>query len=30
MMETLKILIDMTTAIINLASAIIAVKSIRK
>ena len=30
MMETLKILIDMTTAIINLASVIIAVKSIRK
>lgn len=30
MMETLKILIDMTTAIINLTSAIIAVKSIRK
>ncbi len=30
MMETLKILIEMTTAIINLASTIIAVKSIRK
>lgn len=30
MMETIKILIDMTTAIINLTSAIIAVKSIRK
>ncbi len=30
MMETIKILIEMTTAIINLASTIIAVKSIRK
>lgn len=30
MMETVKILVEMTTAIINLASTIIAVKSIRK
>lgn len=30
MMETFRILVEMTTAIINLASTIIAVKSIRK
>lgn len=29
MMETLKILVEMTTAVINLASAIIAIKSTR-